>query len=80
MFKKENYEGRYSRHKVPGHTSDTFVAAGDALPDRHLLEQGADIINSGNKIVILVGQGALNAGQEVISIAERIGLQLSKPF
>ena len=71
-------EGRYSRHKVPGHTSDTFVAAGDVLPDRHLLEHGADIINSGNKIVILVGQGALNADQEVISVAERIGAPVVK--
>jgi pyruvate dehydrogenase (quinone)/pyruvate oxidase len=65
-------EGKYSRHKVPGHTSDTFVAAGGALPDRYLLEHAADVLNSGNKIVILVGQGALNAGQEVISTAEKI--------
>lgn len=64
--------GKYSQHKVPGHTSDTFVAAGNALPDRHLLEHAAEVINSGNKIVILVGQGALNAGQEVISVAEKI--------
>jgi pyruvate dehydrogenase (quinone) len=71
-------QGRYSRHKVPGHTSDTFVAAGDALPSRYLLEQAADIINSGNKIVILVGQGALNAGQEVLSIAERVGAPVVK--
>src|SRR5919199_810000 len=65
-------EGKYSRHKVPGHTSDTFIAAGNALPDRQLLQRAADIINSGNKIVILVGQGALNAGQDVISVAEKI--------
>ena len=65
-------QGKYSRHKVPGHTSDTFVAAGNVLSDRHSLEHAADIINSGNKIVILVGQGALNAGQEVISAAEKI--------
>jgi pyruvate dehydrogenase (quinone)/pyruvate oxidase len=69
---EKKLQGKYSRHKVPGHTSDTFVAAGDVLPDRRLLEQAADIINAGNKIVILVGQGALNAGQEVISVAERI--------
>jgi pyruvate dehydrogenase (quinone) len=71
-------EGKYSRHKVPGHTSDTFVAAGGALPDRYLLEHAADVLNSGNKIVILVGQGALDAGQEVISVAERIGAPVVK--
>ena len=71
-------EGKYSRHKVPGHTSDTFVAAGGALPDRYLLEHAADVLNSGNKIVILVGQGALNASQEVLSVAERVGAPVVK--
>jgi pyruvate dehydrogenase (quinone) len=71
-IQERKLQGKYSRHKVPGHTSDAFVAAGNALPDRQLLEHAADIINSGNRIVILVGQGALNAGQEVISVAEKI--------
>ena len=71
-IQERKLQGKYSRHKVPGHTSDAFVAAGNVLPDRQLLEHAADIINSGNKIVILVGQGALNAGQEVISVAEKI--------
>ena len=75
---EKKLQGKYSRHKVPGHTSDTFVAAGNALSDRRLLEQAAEIINSGNKIVILVGQGALNARQEVASIAERIGAPVVK--
>ena len=75
---EKKLQGKYSRHKVPGHTSDTYVAAGDVLPDRLLLEKAAEIINLGNKIVILVGQGALNAGQEVISIAERIGAPVIK--
>ena len=71
-IQEKKLQGKYSRHKVPGHTSDAFVAAGNAIPDRQLLERAADVINSGNKIVILVGQGALNAGQEVISVAEKI--------
>src|ERR687894_2483808 len=75
---EKKLQGKYSQHKVPGHTSDIFVAAGDASPDRYLLEQAAEVINSGNKVVILVGQGALNAGQEVISMAERIGAPVVK--
>lgn len=75
---EKKLQDKYSKHKVPGHTSDTFVAAGGALPDRYLLERAVDIINSGNKIVILVGQGALNASQEVISVAERIGAPVVK--
>jgi len=77
-IQEKKLQGKYSRHKVPGHTSDTFVAAGDALPDRHTLEKAAEIINSGNKIVILVGQGALNASQEVIRMSERIRATIVK--
>src|ERR687895_297560 len=75
---EKKLQGKYSKHKVPGHTSDTFVAAGGALPDRYLLKRAADIINLGNRIVILIGQGALNASQEVISVAEKIGAPVVK--
>lgn len=65
-------EGNYSGHKVPGHTSDSFVTSA-FLPDRRWLEQAAAIINGGNKVVILVGQRALNAGEKVSAIAEKLG-------
>jgi pyruvate dehydrogenase (quinone)/pyruvate oxidase len=64
-------EGNYSKHKVPGHTSDTIVSVG-TTPDNLLLRKAADVINSSNRVVILVGQGALNASELVISIAEKI--------
>ena len=63
-------KGRYSRHKVPGHTSDFY--ANITVPDRGLLEDAANILNSGRKIVLLVGQGALSAGDEVIQVAEKL--------
>jgi pyruvate dehydrogenase (quinone) len=63
-------KGRYSRHKVPGHTSDFY--ANITVPDRGLLEDAANILNSGRKIVLLVGQGALSAGDEVIRVAEKL--------
>ena len=63
-------KGRYSRHKVPGHTSDFY--ANITVPDRGLLEDAANILNSGGKIVLLVGQGALSAGDEVIQVAEKL--------
>ena len=63
-------KGRYSRHKVPGHTSDFY--ANITVPDRGLLEDAANILNSGRKIVLLVGQGALSAGDEVIKVAEKL--------
>jgi pyruvate dehydrogenase (quinone) len=61
---------RYSRHKVPGHTSDFY--ANITVPERGLLEDAANILNSGRKIVLLVGQGALSAGDEVIQVAEKL--------
>jgi pyruvate dehydrogenase (quinone) len=67
-IQERKMEGKYSKHKVPGHTSDTFTNT-RSLPDRQLIEQAAEIINTGNKVVILVGQGALNAGEEVGEVA-----------
>jgi pyruvate dehydrogenase (quinone) len=70
-IQEKKLEGNYSKHKVPGHTSDTLVNAGNT-PDKLLLEKAADIINQGNRVVILVGQGALNAGEQVILTSEKI--------
>ncbi len=69
-------EGHYSRHKVPGHTSDIFVTPTSA--DRKLIEKTAEILNNGKKIVILVGQGALSASEEVIATAEKLNAPIIK--
>src|SRR6478735_8883507 len=63
-------KGEYSRHNVAGHTSDFYTNI--TVPDRGLLEDAANILNSGRKIVLLVGQGALSAGDEVIQVAEKL--------
>jgi pyruvate dehydrogenase (quinone) len=69
-------KGRYSRHKVAGHTSDVY--ANLTLPDRPLIQKAADILNSGKRVVILTGQGALNAGDELAAVAERLGAPIVK--
>src|SRR5919199_1471773 len=68
--------GRYSRHKVAGHTSDIFAAS--IIPDRSLLEKAAKILNSGERIVMLVGQGCLGAEDEVIAVAEKLSAPIVK--
>lgn len=68
--------GRYSRHKVAGHTSDVFADC--IVPDRSLLEKAAGILNSGERIVMLVGQGSLGAEDEVIAVAEKLGAPIVK--
>lgn len=73
---EQKLEGHYSRHKVPGHTSDISVPPTSA--DRKLIEKTADILNDGKKIVILVGQGALHASEEVIAAAEKLNAPIIK--
>src|SRR5919106_134412 len=68
--------GRYSRHKVAGHTSDVFAAS--IIPGRSLLEKAAEILNSGERIVMLVGQGCLGVEDEVTAVAEKIGAPIVK--
>jgi pyruvate dehydrogenase (quinone) len=68
--------GVYSRHKVAGHTSDAVVT--NTMPDPKLLEKAAAILNAGNRIVMLVGQGALGASDEVTAVAERLGAPIVK--
>src|SRR5919198_320202 len=69
-------KGKYSRHKVAGHTSDVYTNL--TMPDKQLIQKAADILNSGKKVVILSGQGALNAGDELAAVAERLGAPIVK--
>src|ERR671924_56404 len=68
--------GEYSRHKVAGHTSD--VLASSIILDLALINRAADILNSGERIVLLVGQGALGAGKEVEAVSQRLGAPIIK--
>lgn len=48
------------------------------MPDRGLIEKAANILNSGQRIVILVGQGAYQASDEVIAIAKLLEAPIVK--
>jgi pyruvate dehydrogenase (quinone)/pyruvate oxidase len=76
-IQEKKLEGNYSRHKIPGHTSDAFVNI-NLSSDRQLLQKAAEVINSGNKVVILAGQGALIAGERVTIISEKIQAPIVK--
>jgi pyruvate dehydrogenase (quinone) len=75
-IQEKQLSGKYSRHKVAGHTSD--VLASSIMPDLALINRAADILNSGERVVLLVGQGALGAGKEVEAISERLGAPIVK--
>ena len=59
-------------HSGIGHTAAARVPATDEL------QQAADVLNAGERVAILVGAGALNATDEVIAVAERLGAGVAK--
>lgn len=48
------------------------------LPQDSDLRRAADILNSGERVAMLVGAGALNAGQSVVEVATRLGAGIAK--
>jgi pyruvate dehydrogenase (quinone) len=48
------------------------------VPDPAAIKQAAEILNSGSKVAILIGQGARNAAAEVQEVAERTGAGVAK--
>ncbi|MET7704442.1 thiamine pyrophosphate-requiring protein [Streptomyces sp. NPDC005485] len=53
-------------------------SAWTATPSQESLERAAEILNSGDKVAVLVGQGAAGARQEVERIAELLGAGVAK--
>jgi pyruvate dehydrogenase (quinone) len=66
-----------SKRNVPNHTSQ-IPAESPRLPIDQDLLRAADVLNAGRRVVILVGQGALGASQEVIDVAEMLGAPIVK--
>ena len=48
------------------------------LPDEDELDKAADVLNAGSKVAMLVGQGAANAKDEVLEVAEQLGAGVAK--
>jgi pyruvate dehydrogenase (quinone) len=48
------------------------------VPDQTALRRAAEVLNAGSKVAILVGAGALQATDEVIAVAERLGAGVAK--
>ncbi len=49
-------------------------------PPRHMLEQAAEILNAGKKVVILAGRGCLGAREEVERMADTLAGPVIKPL
>ncbi len=48
------------------------------IPGPSQIQQAADILNAGEKVAMLVGQGALEATDEVIAVADALGAGVAK--
>ena len=68
-----------SERNVAHHTSTHRAVSGN-FPQQHELKEAAEIINKGKRIVILAGQGALHATDELLQLAELLGAPIVKPL
>lgn len=64
---------------IPQHSSQIYAPA-YPLPHAEHLQQAAEIINQGERVVILAGRGCLQARAEVVQLAERVGGVIIKPL
>lgn len=68
---------RRSKRNVSDHTTSVPARSG-RLPAENDLLRAAEILNRGKKVAILVGQGALDARNEVVAVAERLAAPIVK--
>jgi pyruvate dehydrogenase (quinone) len=77
MQEEEVDRTKRSMRNIPHHTSDVCGIGVIVPPDRDV-ERAAEILNSGKRIAILVGRGALNATDELEVLAETLGAPIIK--
>jgi pyruvate dehydrogenase (quinone)/pyruvate oxidase len=68
-----------SHRNVPLHVSEGYYQS-VRTPSENQLAEAAEILNSGEKIVILAGRGALHASDEVLAVAEKLNAPIVKPL
>jgi pyruvate dehydrogenase (quinone) len=66
-----------SKRNVPGHTSDVFARSA-RLPDDDALRRAAELLNAGERVAIIAGQGALGAADELEQVAETLAAPIAK--
>lgn len=67
----------HSKRNVPQHVSE-IPARSARLPGTRDVQRAAEVLNSGQRVVILAGQGALNATNELIQVAEKLAAPIVK--
>jgi pyruvate dehydrogenase (quinone) len=62
---------------VPGRASSDYTRP-HVVPAERDLRRAADVMNEGERVAMLVGQGALHATDELIEVADRLGAGVAK--
>jgi pyruvate dehydrogenase (quinone) len=68
-----------SERNIPNHVSEIMARPAN-LANPEQMAKAAAILNAGKKIVILAGRGALDAREEILAVAERLGAPIIKPL
>ncbi|PYS90269.1 MAG: pyruvate oxidase [Acidobacteria bacterium] len=76
-YQEKEPSDKGSMHKVEGSTTSRW-SPHVTIPPEDELKLAAFILNEAKKPVILVGQGALGAGDEVIEVADLLGAPIVK--
>jgi pyruvate dehydrogenase (quinone) len=59
-------------------SSSVGYCAPVVIPAQRDLQRAADILNAGRRVAMMVGQGAANATDEVLAVADRLGAGIAK--
>ncbi len=66
------------RHAHNMMSSSVGYSAPIVIPAQQDLQRAADILNAGTRVALMVGQGAANATDEVLAVADRLGAGIAK--
>jgi pyruvate dehydrogenase (quinone) len=76
-YQEKELNSDTSLHKIKGHTTSRWSQS-VVIPSDDELRTAAFLLNEAKRPVVLVGQGALGAGGEVIEIADKLGAPVVK--
>ncbi len=76
-YQEMEVTGKHSMHYVKGGQTSEWRRR-KLVPTAADLQQAAGVLNDGRKVAILVGQGALDAREEVTELADKLGAPVVK--
>ncbi len=72
-------DGQRSSADIPKHSAALYHLA-SVMPTDDQLQAAADLINSGQKVAIMAGAGALTAREELLQLADTVSGPIIKPL